>query len=208
MSVDVREHLFEPFFTTKPPGRGTGLGLSTCFGIARQHDGAIHVESELDRGTTMRVLLPLAANPETGLSASGVQQVAKPRARVLVAEDEPQVRAVAVRALTAAGFEVTQAANGALGLALLKAQQQRFDVLVTDVVMPELSGPDFVRAARALDPELGLVFMSGYPVAMQNAPANEFAGAAFLTKPFAPQALVEAVRDQVTQRRAELRDLG
>jgi two-component system, cell cycle sensor histidine kinase and response regulator CckA len=209
MSADVREHLFEPFFTTKAPGRGNGLGLSTCFGIARQHDGAIHVESEAGRGTVMRVLLPLAAQlPNVrSSSGSGMREISKPHARVLVAEDEPQVRAVAARALTAAGFEVLQASNGAIGLTLFKSQAP-FDVLVTDVVMPELSGPELASAARTLDPEVGLVFMSGYPEAMQSAPANTFVGAAFLAKPFAPQALVEAVRERVKQRQAELRDSG
>jgi signal transduction histidine kinase/ActR/RegA family two-component response regulator len=208
MTSEVQKHLFEPFFTTKPPGRGTGLGLSTCFGIVRQHDGTIQVESEPGRGTIMRVLVPLLANAAPQLMNSGVVELAKQRPRVLLAEDEPQVRAVAARSLSAAGFEVLQAANGALGLALFKSQHEPFDVLVTDVLMPELSGPELARAVRQLDPNLGLVFMSGYPEAMQSASADDFAGAAFLAKPFAPQELVDAVRERVAQRRAELRDHG
>ena len=203
MTQDVQHQLFEPFFTTKAPGKGTGLGLATSFGIVRQHEGAIRVESELGRGTVMRVLLPLAKGADSVRPAtSGVLPVARKRARVLVVEDEPQVRAIAARALTNGGFEVLQAADGALGLALLKEQQLPFDVIVTDVVMPELSGPELARAALKLDPNLGLVFMSGFPEAMYSAHADEFEDAAFLAKPFSPQTLVEAVRERIDRRSA------
>jgi signal transduction histidine kinase/ActR/RegA family two-component response regulator len=208
MTDEVQQRLFEPFFTTKSPGRGTGLGLSTCFGIVRQHDGAIRVDSREGHGTSLRVLLPLASSAEAVTSTSGVQPVARTAQRVLVVEDEPQVRAIAARSLTSAGFEVLQAANGALGLALLKEQRQPFDVIVTDVVMPELSGPDLVRAALKLDPRLGIVFMSGFPEAMHDAHASDFGDAAFLAKPFAPSALVEAVKGCLERRATELSEHG
>ncbi|HEX2873341.1 MAG TPA: ATP-binding protein [Polyangiaceae bacterium] len=209
MTDEVQQRLFEPFFTTKSPGRGTGLGLSTCFGIVRQHDGAIRVDSREGHGTSLRVLLPLASSAEAATSTSGVQPVARTTQRVLVVEDEPQVRAIAARSLTSAGFEVLQAANGALGLALIKEQHQPFDVIVTDVVMPELSGPDLVRAALKLDKRLGIVFMSGFPEAMHDAHASDFGDAAFLAKPFAPSALIEAVKGCLERRRAtELSEHG
>jgi signal transduction histidine kinase/ActR/RegA family two-component response regulator len=208
MSDEVQERLFEPFFTTKPPGRGTGLGLATSFGIVRQHEGVIRVESRHGQGTVMRVLLPLASAAEAFSATSGVLPVARGLHRVLVVEDEPQVRAIAARALTSAGFEVLQAANGALGLTLLKEQSVPFDVIVTDVVMPELSGPDLVRAARKLDANLGIVFMSGFPEAMHDAHATDFEGAAFLAKPFAPSTLVSAVRECIERRDAVLVDHG
>jgi CheY-like chemotaxis protein len=208
MTADVQERLFEPFFTTKAPGRGTGLGLATCFGIVRQHEGAIRVDSHGGRGTGMRVLLPLASTAEATSVRSGVLPIARGPHRVLVVEDEPQVRAIAARALTSAGFEVQQAANGALGLALLQSQCAPFDVIVTDVVMPQLSGPDLVRAARKLDASLGIVFMSGFPEAMHDAHATDFSGAAFLAKPFAPSALVGAVRESIERRAAETREHG
>jgi signal transduction histidine kinase/ActR/RegA family two-component response regulator len=208
MTEEVLRRLFEPFFTTKPAGRGTGLGLATCFGIVRQHEGALRVESQPGKGTVMRVLLPLATAGEAAAATSGVLPVSRNTHRVLVVEDEPQVRAIAARALTTAGFEVLQAPNGAVGLTLVKEQRIPFDVIVTDVVMPELSGPDLARAARKLDPKLGIVFMSGFPEPMHDANASDFGGAIFLAKPFAPATLVEAVRECIGRRDAELSEHG
>jgi two-component system, cell cycle sensor histidine kinase and response regulator CckA len=208
MSDEVQRHLFEPFFTTKASTRGTGLGLASCLGIVRQHDGTIQIESSLGRGTLVRIVLPLATSVEGGLTTSGVVEVAAKRGRVLVAEDEPQVRAVAVRTLNGAGFEVLEASDGARALALFKARSRPIDVLVTDVLMPELSGPELARAVRRLDPDIGVVFMSGYSEAMLSTAASEFAGAAFLAKPFAPQALVNAVRERIEQSRANFREHG
>ncbi len=208
MSEEVQRHLFEPFFTTKGASRGTGLGLASCLGIVRQHDGSIRVESTLGRGTLVSIRLPLVFGAEGRLTTSGVVEIAPRRPRVLVAEDEPQVRAVAVRTLSAAGFEVLEASNGARGLAVFEARSAPIDVLVTDVLMPELSGPDLARAARNLDPALGVVFMSGYSEATLSASASEFPGSAFLTKPFTPQALVDAVRQRLDRRQLLQRDHG
>lgn len=202
MADEVQRRLFEPFFTTKPHGRGTGLGLATSFGIVRQHEGSIRVDSRPGAGTSMRVLLPLATALEAGPQASGVVPVAAARRRVLVVEDEPQVRAVAVRALSGAGFEVLQAGNGALALALMKEQTEPIDLIVTDVVMPELSGLELARAVRLLDPSIQLLFMSGFPEALQGASANELRGSSFLAKPFAPQELVELVRERLANQSA------
>ena len=166
------------------------------------------IQSRDEQGTRMRVLLPLASAEDAVSAPSGVVPAALSLHRVLVVEDEPQVRAIAMRALTNAGFEALQAANGALGLTLLKQQRVPFDVIVTDVVMPELSGPDLARAARAFDPDLGIVFMSGFPGPMHDAHATEFAGAAFLAKPFGPRALVQAVRDCIERRGVVLRVNG
>jgi two-component system, cell cycle sensor histidine kinase and response regulator CckA len=140
------------------------------------------------------------STPADAAATSGVGTVACKPPRVLVVEDEPQVRALAARALMSAGFEVVQAANGALGLSTLKEPGLAFDVLVTDVVMPELNGPDLAREARQLDQNLGLVFMSGFPEAMHDAQPGDFTGAAFLVKPFAASELVEAVRRCIERR--------
>jgi two-component system, cell cycle sensor histidine kinase and response regulator CckA len=202
MTDEVQRQLFEPFFTTKPAGRGTGLGLATSFGIIHQHEGTIVVESAAGKGTLMRVLVPLSSSADA-MASSGVVPLVE-RHRVLVVEDEPQVRAIAARALTNAGFEVLQAANGAIALAMLKADDQPFDVILTDVLMPELNGPELARAVLTLHPDIGLVFMSGYPEAMQGVGPDEFDGACFLSKPFSPQQLVALVRDCVERRRGAL----
>jgi signal transduction histidine kinase/ActR/RegA family two-component response regulator len=197
MSQEVQRQLFEPFFTTKAAGRAAGLGLAASFGIVHQHEGTIRVESAPGKGTVMRILLPLAAGEAT-LTTSGVVALVE-RRRLLVVEDEPQVRAIAARALSNAGFDVQQAPNGAAALALVKSQTRPFDLIVTDVVMPEMNGPDLARAVIALQPDIALVFMSGYPEAMHEAGPDEFEGAAFLSKPFAPQQLIEVVRERVEQ---------
>jgi two-component system, cell cycle sensor histidine kinase and response regulator CckA len=203
MSAEVQRQLFEPFFTTKPAGRGTGLGLATSFGIVHQHEGTIRVESAPGRGTVMRVLLPLSSAADVAATSGVVAVVDRPR--VLVVEDEPQVRAIAARALTTAGFEVLQAANGAAALALVKSQDKPLHVIVTDVVMPELNGPELARAVLAIEPEMSLVFMSGFPEAMQGVGCDEFRGAAFLSKPFSAQELIEVVREGAQRRVTELR---
>jgi signal transduction histidine kinase/CheY-like chemotaxis protein len=203
MTKDVQARLFEPFFTTKTHGRGTGLGLATSFGIVRQHEGSIRVESEPGKGTTMRVMLPLGGALETAPASSGLVPIARTGKRVLVVEDEPQVRAIAARALAGAGFEVLQAANGASALQLFREQATPFDVIVTDVVMPQLTGPELARAVRQLCPEVGLVFMSGFPESMHGSHANEFREAVFLSKPFSPQELVEAVRQRIERRQSQ-----
>jgi signal transduction histidine kinase/CheY-like chemotaxis protein len=203
MTKDVQARLFEPFFTTKAQGRGTGLGLATSFGIVRQHDGSIRVESEPGQGTSMRVLLPLGAGLEAAPATSGVVPITSAGRRVLVVEDEPQVRAIAARALAGAGFEVLQASNGANALQLVREEATPLDVIVTDVVMPQLSGPELARAVRELCPEVGLVFMSGFPDSMHGRHAEEFGEAVFLSKPFSPQELVEAVRQRIEHRQSE-----
>jgi two-component system cell cycle sensor histidine kinase/response regulator CckA len=147
----------------------------------------------------MSVLVPLAVIVDAALTPSGVLPLVD-RWRVLVVEDEPQVRAIAARVLGNAGFEVLQAANGAAALQLMDREERGFDVIVTDVVMPELNGLELARAVRRLGPQVGLVFMSGFPEAMQSAGAHEFADAAFLSKPFAPQKLVDVVRESVQRR--------
>jgi signal transduction histidine kinase/CheY-like chemotaxis protein len=202
MTNDVQARLFEPFFTTKAQG-GTGLGLATSFGIVRQHEGSIRVESEPGKGTSMRVLLPLSAGFGAAPATSGMVPIASASKRVLVVEDEPQVRAIAARALASVGFEVLQATNGASALQLFREQTTPLDVIVTDVVMPQLSGPELARAVRKLCPQIGLVFMSGFPESMQDSRADEFDDAAFLSKPFSPQELIDAVRQRIEHRESE-----
>jgi two-component system cell cycle sensor histidine kinase/response regulator CckA len=195
------EHLgkiFEPFFTTKEHGKGTGLGLSTVYGIVKQSGGFIFADSEVGKGTRFTVYLPVHhVAPGTALPAPGKPAEAPKQwaggGRILLVEDEDPVRVVAERALTRQGYEVTSARDGEEGLELVQ-QGGRFDLVVTDVVMPTMDGPAMAREIRTIAPELPLLFMSGYA---EEQLRNEIglANAWFMPKPFSVQQLSEKVGD-------------
>jgi two-component system, cell cycle sensor histidine kinase and response regulator CckA len=197
MDESTRLRLFEPFFTTKPEGQGTGLGLSTVYGIVQQNEGAIHVESDEGRGTTFRIWLPRVgdapadeADPAAQLpSLAGTETV-------LVAEDEEAVRRLVRSALERHGYEVLEAADGVEGIAVFDGAADRVSLLMTDVVMPRADGPTLAEHALARRPDLRVVYLSGYSedIALKNRPRS---GAAFLQKPFTAAQLVRAVRDSL-----------
>src|SRR5512132_3916786 len=153
MTAEVRERAFEPFFTTKPVGKGTGLGLSQIFGFAHQSGGEVGIESELGRGTTVSIYLPrtaVAAQPVRIHPA--VQQRAEaeahvPGARILVVEDDPRVRAATVGALEDLDYEPVACSSGAEAIDLFKTQE--FDLVISDVIMPEMTGPELIRHLKA-----------------------------------------------------------
>ena len=192
---DVIDRVFEPFFTTKEVGKGTGLGLSTVYGIVKQSGGYIWLESEVGVGTTFSVYLPQAA-------AEAVPQRESAQARpqlagsetILLAEDEAAVAAVTRRTLQKAGYHVLAAANGRAALALAAQHNGRIDLLLTDVIMPEMGGRELSDELRATRPDIRVLYMSGYT-------HNEIDGrglmqkdAAFLHKPFQARELADAVR--------------
>lgn len=188
--------IFEPFFTTKDQGKGTGLGLSTVYGIVKQSGGFIFADSEVNKGTTFTVYLPVH-------HASSTAEVAEPRAkaapqiewsgggRVLLVEDEDMVRAVAERALTRAGYTVTTASDGDIGLEIVENGGE-FDMVVSDVVMPAMDGPTMIRAIRKLRPDLPVLFMSGY-AEEQLRKEIDIADVHFLPKPFSVQQIGDKV---------------
>ncbi|HET9984455.1 MAG TPA: PAS domain-containing protein [Longimicrobiales bacterium] len=189
-------HLFEPFFTTKEPGKGTGLGLATVYGIARQSGGGVRVESGLGLGTTIRVLLPRSeevvkrspeatspARPEGGLET------------ILLVEDEPSVRRLAKRALAGKGYTVIEAPNGVDALRVAKEHPGRIDLLVTDVVMPGMTGRSLADRLARDRPETRVLFISGYTDDLAPNHGVLPAGVSFLQKPFAPGALRAKVRE-------------
>jgi two-component system cell cycle sensor histidine kinase/response regulator CckA len=202
MSADVREKIFEPFFTTKELGKGTGLGLSTVYGIVKQSNGYIYADSEPGRGTTFQVFLPRhiiseedkparAAEPEaaaTDLTGHGM---------VLLVEDEEAVRAFASRALTSRGFTVLQAGSGVEALELIEQHAGKIDLVVSDVVMPEMDGPTLLRELRKQHADLSVIFVSGYAeeAFRKNLPAGE--QFTFLPKPFTLKQLVAAVKESI-----------
>ena len=191
IDAEDRERVFEPFFTTKPPGAGTGLGLSTVFGIVEQHHGHVWVYSEPGHGACFKIYLP-AADRAAGGATAAAPDVAKAEtpARILLVEDEEMVRVLAAEILRGAGFDVVEAANGDEALGAAAAEAGAFDLVVSDVVMPGMRGTEVVE--RLGDPPA--LFMSGYTGDASVRQGLVLEGQRFLTKPFSPQSLLAAVR--------------
>ncbi|MBA3348180.1 MAG: PAS domain S-box protein [Actinobacteria bacterium] len=187
------EHIFEPFFTTKGKDEGTGLGLATVYGIVAQSGGTATVASELGVGTTFRVRLPLslaAVAPDVVPDAPCASRGAE---TILLVEDEDMIRSLVRDVLTRSGYTVLDAPSGDAALELLGASEATIDLLVTDVVMPGMSGPALAELVVGERPDVRVLFMSGYtnePEAVGGSPDS-----AFIAKPFAPQALVAKIRD-------------
>jgi hypothetical protein len=163
MDAQMQEHIFEPFFTTKETGKGTGLGLATVLGIVEQSGGAIRCQSEVAHGTSFSILLPAVAEAVQQSVRQSVGLVTAPRGTesILLVEDEDAVRELVRRILTAGGYAVLEARNGREGLKLCETHAGKIDLLVTDVVMPELGGRELAEAALKLRPGLKVVFVSG-----------------------------------------------
>jgi two-component system, cell cycle sensor histidine kinase and response regulator CckA len=205
MSAEVQGKVFEPFFTTKGIGKGTGLGLSTVYGIVKQTGGYIFVESALGQGTTFRVYLP-RHHVESEEEVVATKSLKKERqgdltgtGRVLLVEDEDAVRSFAVEALKRQGYEVIQASSGAEALELMDVNPSKVDIVVSDVIMPELDGPSMFKELRKSDPDLKIIFMSGYPDdAFKNNldPDTKFA---FLQKPFSLAQLAAKVKEELAR---------
>jgi len=189
--------IFEPFFTTKEVGKGTGLGLSTVYGIVKQSGGFIFAESEVRKGTTFTIYLPVhRVRPGEAAPKSKAKEKAGElwgTGTILIVEDEVMVRAVAERALTRHGYTVLTAENGEAALEIL-AREDQVDMMISDVVMPTMDGPTTVRAARKMHPELPILFISGY-AEEQLRKSIDIPNVAFLAKPFSVQQLAETVRE-------------
>jgi two-component system cell cycle sensor histidine kinase/response regulator CckA len=199
---DVIGRIFEPFFTTKDVGKGTGLGLSTVYGIVKQTGGYIFADSEVGKGTTFRVYLPRhivehedelpqrakKSEPTRDLTGSG---------RVLLVEDEDVVRSFAVRALSRQGYEVLEAGTGVEALEVMERESHRVDIVVSDVIMPEMDGPTLLKELRKTNPKLKFIFVSGYPDDAFKKSLGDGEDYAFLPKPFTLPQLAAKVKEQL-----------
>jgi CheY-like chemotaxis protein len=200
MDAKTLQRAMDPFFTTKPIGKGTGLGLAQVYGSARQSGGAVRIESAVGVGTTVRILLPRTDEmaPDAVVPHREAPRSHAPQVRVLVVDDDPDLRGVLVNSLQALGYSVMEAADGAAGLAAL--DQQRPDVMVVDFAMPGMNGADVAKAASERHPGMPIVLTSGYADsdAIDRAVGK---GAKILRKPFRIDELLAAVGEALNSAR-------
>ncbi|MGA9042815.1 MAG: response regulator [Terriglobales bacterium] len=195
MGKDLIGHIFEPFFTTKGPGQGTGLGLATVYGIVKQSRGHISVYSELGLGTTFKIYLPLVEKSVTALTSEHVALLHKGEGTVLLVEDEAALRMLAAESLKRLGYSVLQAGNGLEALKIAEQHPGKIDIVVTDVVMPRMGGPELVEKLRAQRAEIGVIFMSGYTETAVIENATVSSGAFLLNKPFSTELLARKISE-------------
>jgi CheY-like chemotaxis protein len=195
MTREVRDKVFEPFFTTKEKGKGTGLGLPSVYGIVKQSGGFVWVYSEVGKGTTFKIYLPRAA--EAG--QSGTSTPSRNRKigaeTILLVEDDEEVRQVASRILRRNGYRVLEAENGADALRVCETESDPVDLIVTDIVMPEMGGAELAKKIRETQPDARILFTSGYTEDSALRQSFLEPGEAFIEKPFTPALLARKTRE-------------
>ena len=197
MTEEVKSHLFEPFFTTKPQGKGTGLGLATCYGIVKQSGGYIHVDAEPNRGATFKIYLPVASGSVEDATPSEESSIIHAgKETVLVVEDEDSLRQFTIQLLRDAGYAALEARNGNEAMRILENSANRpVDVVVTDVIMPQMGGRELAEHVQRLHPKARIVFTSGYTGDKLDNSGVLQADVAFLAKPFSPTQLTQKIRE-------------
>src|SRR3982074_596219 len=209
--ADIVDKIFEPFFSTKEVGKGTGLGLSTVYGIVKQTGGFIYVDSEANQGTSFHIFLPrhhpaLEVQPDAAAANGAAREPAEAKPRtdltgqgtILLVEDEEGLRSLNARGLRSRGYSVIEASNGIEAMEALEEKDGAVDLVVSDVVMPEMDGPTLLREMRKRNPNLKIIFVSGYAEEAFDKSLPENEQFAFLPKPFALSALVEKVKETMT----------
>jgi signal transduction histidine kinase len=195
MDRETAEQIFEPFFTTKEMGKGTGLGLATVYGIVKQHGGFIEVESASGKGTTFQVYLPATNGAPEAREAQSEEKARRGSETILLAEDHDGLRQSAQEMLEALGYRVIVAADGPQAVQLFQANCEQVGLVVLDVVMPGLSGPDAFLQMTALEPKLPVVFTTGYTSEVGSLTGMLEKGASFLQKPYSQRSLGQMIRD-------------
>jgi CheY-like chemotaxis protein len=196
MSDEVKRHLFEPFFTTKEPGKGTGLGLATIYGIVQQSRGRIEVSSTVGQGTTFHIYLPRVQAevraPEVETPSGGGTRT---QGTVLVVEDQDSVRRYICMVLEDSGCRVLQAGGGPEALEVAQNFDGDIHLLMTDLVLPEMNGQELAEKLKEIRPGIRVLFMSGYAAESVDRSGLQTDEVAFLPKPFGPEALKKKVAD-------------
>ena len=207
MSPETIERAFEPFFTTKPVGKGTGLGLSQIFGFAHQSGGEVGIESELGRGSTVSIYLPRTEVAATirlhPMVQRGEVEATIPGARILLVEDDPRVRAATMGALEDLDYEPVACSSGAEAIKLF--DEAMFDLVISDVIMPEMTGPELVRILKARRDEIAILFVTGY---VGEGESDDLAGYELLRKPFTVNGLASAVASALSRSFSESHPSG
>jgi two-component system cell cycle sensor histidine kinase/response regulator CckA len=205
MEEAVRRRIFEPYFTTKEFGKGTGLGLATVYGIVVQSNGCIEVESQPNRGAAFRIYLPRVADPGVEQRAARSGEIAPPKGHetVLVAEDEEGVRSLACLVLRSGGYTVLEARTGAEALSLAAQHAGPIHVLVTDIVMPHMSGRQLADQLRQRQPNAAVLYLTGYTDEAVVRHGLQQPGTNLLQKPFTPAVLARTVRSILDKAKAE-----
>ena len=200
MTPEVLDRAFEPFFTTKPVGKGTGLGLSQIFGFAHQSGGEVGIESEVGKGTTVSIFLPRTESAAEAVRLHPAVQRSEgeahvPGARILLVEDDPRVRAATVGALEDLDYDPVSCASGAEAIKLF--EEQEFDLVISDVIMPEMTGPELIRHLKSTHGDFAVLFVTGY---VGDGETDHLVGYELLRKPFTVGALANSVASALSRR--------
>jgi len=195
ISSDVQKKIFEPFFTTKEVGKGTGLGLATVYGIIKQHQGYIYVDSKINQGTKFRIYLPVVQEEAERIKKKINKSKPKGTETVLVVEDEPSLRKLIVDMLRQLGYKTLEAPNGETALQIGSSHQETIHLLLTDVIMPGMKGNELAEALKADRQEMKVIFMSGYADDMIAHHGVLDPGLHFIQKPLPPSKLARKIRD-------------
>jgi len=202
MTPQVLEKIFEPFFSTKELGKGTGLGLSTVYGIVKQTEGYIYPVSQVGVGTTFKIFLPRHVPAEGELTQKAVAAPVKDltgHERILLVEDEESVRAFSARALKTTGYEVFEADSGEEALEVLEEIGYEVDLIISDVVMPEMDGPALLKRVRQTKPDIKVIFVSGYAEESVRKDIEDDQSVEFLPKPYSLDQINSKVKEVLAE---------